>query len=318
MALHTPSTPALDPRVAPLLQTLTQADSPCWLLLDPALRPFDDGSALGAALAAHPVHALPARSGPDPRLMPCLVEVEPATAEGQALLLLSITEALHELAPATLAQGAGRRICIWLQGTAAAPELADHLSAQSVVPHPAGGRRLLRWYDPAVLWALWPRLQAEQQASLPGPLHTLHLLDPGGHWTALRPPPGATAPARLRLDAAQWQYAELITPFNRALRQHLPPTISAAALAALRTGLMGALQRAQALGFSAAHDLDAFAARALSTALDFDTHPLVARRLAARAPGARFTELIGDLGNSDWACVAAQCTPSPLKQQDHP
>ena len=67
---------------------------------------------------------------------------------------------------------------------------------------------------------------------------------------------------------------------------------------------MAAVLRASTLGFAEAHDLAAFAWRAIAINPRFDAHPLVSERIAKRQADDLFTGLVDSLDERDWARIA--------------
>lgn len=308
---------AIDARVGALNDALhrelVSAKGRCWLLLDPVLRPILEESPLGCLLVERPFFRAQGTGDPDPSLMPLLFAFDPATASDHDLIWQSLREALAELAPERLAQGSGRRICGWLESAADGKALARYIATQMIQTHGEARQRLLRWHDPAVLWALWPLLTTEQQASLLGPINAFRVLDPAGHWLRF----GARQPATrqtLDLDGEQWRGIESIAPLNAVLREIDLSPLRSERLDALRDDALAALRRARQLGFSDFQDQCTFARLALTVHADFDTHPLVAERLAQRAPDDHFTALVDDLSAEDWARIR-QDSANPVTRQ---
>lgn len=296
-----------------LHRELISTQGHCWLLLDPVLRPVLEGSPLGCLLAERPFFRAQGTGDPDPSLMPLLFAFDPAQASDHDLIWQSLREALAELSPEMLAQGGGRRICGWLESAVDGKELARHIVTQMSQVHGEARRCLLRWHDPAVLWALWPLLTAEQQASLLGPIKAFRVLDPAGHWLRF----SAKQPASrqtLDLDGEQWRGIESIAALNGMLREIDLSPLSTEQLDALRDNALAALRRARQLGFSDFQDQRAFARLALTVHADFDSHPLVAERLAQRAPDDHFTALVDDLSAEHWARIRHDNTQPATRQ----
>ncbi|MCB4359497.1 DUF4123 domain-containing protein [Quatrionicoccus australiensis] len=308
---------AIEVRVAELNdllhRELVSAQGRCWLLLDPVLRPVIDESPLGRLLVDSPLIRVPSAGDPDPSLMPLLVEFEPAKASDHDLIWQSLREALEELVPATLAQGGGRRICGWLESDVDGKTLARHIAAQMIQPHGEARRRLLRWHDPAVLWAIWPLLKAGQQTTLLGPITSFRLLNPVGQWVRLSPPQPATHQI-LDLENEQWRRIESIAALNGVLREFDLMSLSTAEIDNMRDNAMAALGRALYLGFIDSRDQRAFARLALTVHADFDAHPLVAERLAKRVKDDYFTALVDDLSAEHWARIRQDKTTSAPRQ----
>lgn len=285
-----------------LHRELTSSQEYCWLLLDPVLRPILDDSPLGLLLADRPLVRIPSAGEPDPSLMPLLFAFDPTRASDHDLIWQSLREAVEELEPETLAQGGGRRICGWLESDADGKTIARHIATQMIQSHGEARRLLLRWYDPAVLWAIWPLLQRSQQATLLGPIASFRILDPAGHWAKLTPPQLAASQA-LDLTPDQWLGIECIAALNGVMREFDLMPLSGERVNAMRDNAMAALGRARRLGFVDSQDQRAFAHLALTVHADFDAHPLVAERLAKRAKDDYFSALVDDLSADHWAQI---------------
>jgi hypothetical protein len=281
----------------------------CWLLLDPAIRPVGQDSPLGCLLADRTCFTAPSMADIDVTMMPQIIAFDPAKARDHDLVWQSLSEALVELAPDMLAQGVGRRIGGWLESDADGPQLALHIASQMIQRNAQGRRRLLRWADPAVLWALWPILNGQQQSALLGPIKAYRLLDPAGHWHCLRAPHDAKGEA-LGLDSRQWQRIEAIAALNGVLREQSLSAHSPQSLCQLRDTLMAALEEARHFGFADSRDQTAYARRALAIHPAFARHPLVAERLAKRKPDDYFSALIDDLSAGQWAGIQRDCSKS--------
>ena len=289
-------------------------DVHCWLLIDPAVRPLDDDQPLARALAAAgaQVRQLPSpHRDIDHRVMPCIALLDSAHPGGSAVLRLSIEEAVSESETDALNLGAGRRIGGWLQANASPAALAHHLARSLLHRRPGGRTTLLRWTDPAVLWAAWPLLNSEQQATLLGPISCYHLLDPGARLLMLEAPERRFADAApivpgLAITQAQWDLLDAVGPLNGALRLPGAADLAAVPLRRARDVGLAAILRARGLGFTDARDLTAFAWRAITVHERFDAHPLVAERLAQHRADDCFTALVDDLGNAEWSRIARE------------
>jgi hypothetical protein len=290
-----------------LHRALATATGCCWLLIDPTKRPLQDEAEFDAAvLARSPTQAASPHTKLDKREMPLLLELDSARAADSGIIRTSISEGLAERLPASLTQGAGRRICGWLESSANAPTLARHIARHVVMCRPTGIMAALRWYDPAVLWALWPLLEPAQRKTLLGPVDTFWLLDPAGRWMPLRADFQGVPAAHLDLTADQWTEADAIGPLNQALRDWGAASALPEALIAARLVGAAALRRARSLGFADRRDLVAFAHYALAIHPRFDQHPLVRNRLAERADDDYFTVLVDDLKPEDWQRIRAE------------
>lgn len=289
-----------------LYRELASHQGRCWLLLDPVLRPVLDESPLGLALAGRTFICLPNAGEIEPSLMPLLVEFAPAKAGDHELIWQSLREALEELAPEALAQGGGRRICGWLESNADGKVLASHIAKQMIQPHSTAVRRLLRWHDPAVLWALWPLLKPHQKTTLLGPITSFRLIDPAGHWVKLTPSQVSDSPT-IDLTPEQWQRIERISALNGILREFDLISLTNEQIGSMRDNAMAALLRAGQLGFADNKDQRAFARLALNVHPAFDAHPLVTERLAKRETDDYFTALVDDLTSEQWVRIQHDC-----------
>ena len=154
--------------------------------------------------------------------------------------------------------------------------------------------------------------RSQQRTQLLGPSNALWNLSPAGTWqtyaadshTQTRMPIEDSAPQFLRLTLQQCSDLELITPLNAAMRacaemwqEHLDEVRA-------RETAIAALRRAHTMGFDDKRDLAMFAEKALTVHPQFDSHPLIARRLGSRQNGDYFSALIDDLSDSDWTLVA--------------
>lgn len=296
---------AIEGRASDLSNTLhrllSASSGKVWLLIDPILRPLQPEQEFDAELLDRGPKQVPSPSkDPDPRLMPQLVALDSNQASDSVLIRKSFNEALIECTPESIAQGVGRRICGWLESSSDVNELARHFARHLVQRRPTGGRVLLRWNDPAVLWALWPLLNPVQRKTLLGPIDVFHLIDPVGRLLTLQSPTDCEAAPGLGLSASQWADADAIRSLNKALHEWGTASTTSDQLAAARQAVMAALRRARALGFDDADDLATFGIRALTVHADFDRHQTIGDRLAKRESGDYFTSLVDDLTPEDW------------------
>lgn len=295
-----------------LHRSLASGNGRCWLVIDPVPRPLVDTQPFDAAiLDRKPIRAPSPAPDVDTRHMPLLVELDSAQAADSGILRQAIEEALAECGAEPLAQGAGRRICGWLESSADGGTLARHLADRFIL-RPADDRpRKLRWFDPAVLWAMWPLLEPAQRKTLLGPIDAWWLLDPAGRWLTLRAQSAGKASAKLNVDADQLAELGRIGALNRALREWGAADALPDALINARVVATAALRRAAGLGFGDADDLAAFALRALTVDPRFDAHALVRERLAMRQDGDYFTGLVDDLKPEDWLRIRAEAHADP-------
>lgn len=279
----------------------------CWLLIDVAPRPLREDDPFDAAIFAREPRQVPSPvNDVDTRLMPLLLELDSTRSADSGLIREAIEEALAERLPESLAQGAGRRICGWLESPVAGEALARHIADRFSLSLPDGTTRKLRWFDPAVLWAMWPILTPAQRNALLGPIAAYWLLDPTGNWQTLRSDPSTELQSHLTLDTSQLAEIGRIAALNRTLRDWGAAYLKPDVLTAAREIAAAALRRGAALGFTDLSDQAAFALCALTTHPRFDSHPLVRERLAKREPDDYFSALVDDLPPDDWARIRTE------------
>ncbi len=297
-------------------------DARCWLLLDlsPLGMQEPDEPALAELLSQTALCRIePRRVGVPTEMAPALLPLNADTAADSALLRSSLELALHELPSARLAQGGGRVIATWLEcdgePQAAQTALRRHIAHTMFARRASGRIEWLRWYDPAVLWVLWPRLSVEQQRLLLGPVRRCWLLAPSGTLQCLSPttvlsPQAATAMAAatgpIEFTATQWAAIDAIGALNLALVQANASEFDDAGLMRARDAGMSALARAQRAGFMDREDLAVYACRAMTCHPVFDEHTEVAQRLNALKPGDYFSACIDDLTEADWLRICRE------------
>jgi Domain of unknown function (DUF4123) len=289
----------------------------CQLLLDtsPLGMQEPDEPALAALLNHSALSRVdPSHDAVPVGLSPVLLPVDPSASAGSGLLRSSLELALRELQSPRLAHGAGRVIAAWLEsegGEAAQTALRRHL-ARAMFTRRADGRiEWLRWYDPAVMWLLWPHLSAQQQHMLLGPIRRYWLLTPSAALQCLSAPaPSAQSeqlpmlPPPIEFTAAQWAVVDGIGAMNLALRQLGASALDDAALALAAAAGTSALARAQAAGFTDREDLAEYACRAITCHPEFDRHAIVADRLRLAPPGEFFTAIVDDITDRQWQEIA--------------
>jgi len=273
-----------------------------WLAIDAAAanaQPLPDE--LQQAVEGPAAHALKLNHPEVDRAhWPIWLPLNIAQTQGSDLLQMSIERALAECTVASLRQGQGRRIAGWLLVDESVDGAAQHWARQMLQRRANVGTKLLRLHDPAVLWALWQRLDPAQQRTLLGPVRSWWLLDPTGQMLKLSAP-FAEAEAEARLSApwsdTLWQDIEHIGAFNDALRHLIepPPNLPHALDSAMR-----AMQRAEAAGFNHVKDLAAYAMHAIAVHDQFDSHPIIRRALAQTQADQHYVELVAGLSEEDW------------------
>lgn len=286
-----------------------------WLLLDPALRPLPDDSPLGLELRGREIIRVSINAGLDSSLLPLLVPYSVESFADFQLIHESLNEALGELAPASLATGAGRRICGWIDAECSAQALSAHF-AKHALQRRAGHLNLLRWYDPAVFWAMWPILDDTQRATLLGPVKMLHFLDPAGEWIHSEATKAPASFKVLELSDAQWRQIDHIAPLNAVLRKLVTGLRTVTSIGHVRKVIMQALARASSIGFTDAQDLEAFALLAATVHPAFDSHPLIVTRLKRRNPADYFSMLVDDLTPDQWSAIGRELSETLQEHED--
>ena len=308
----------MDPLSDALHREFARSEPPAatfWLLLDPSplgmQQPDDPG--LGALLNDDALARVePSRALIPVEMSPALLPLDPGPAAGSNRIRLSLSLALDELPSSRLAQGAGRVVAAWLEveGSvdAAAAALQRHLARVMFARRGADRVEWLRWYDPAVLWLLWPHLDARQQELLLGPIRRYWLLTPSATWACLLKagvqPASDPAPASLEFTPEQWSVIDGIGPLNQALVQIQSSELDIATCTNAASVGMSALARAQKAGFTDPADLARYAQKAMSCHPGFDRHALVAERLQQRSAGQFFTSVVDDITDPQWDEIA--------------
>lgn len=287
------------------------ADDTCWLVYDPALHPLaEDDEAAQWAKPEHSPMAVPIdHPQVDRSLWPLWMPLDAATGHGSGVLQASLHAALAELQPEALQHGHGRRIAGWLQlhDDCDPARAARQLGRAMLQCPPGGGGTLVRLHDPAVRWALWPLLDAGQQAALLGQIRCWWGLDPTGHLCRIESAQPTSDALTLRVD--QWRDLELIRPLNRALAHWLPDQPAAwrapHPVEQARDLALQALRRAHLHGLDDPHDLAAFAGHALCVHPRFDEHPRMRSLLKQRqASGEHYAAAVEALTDDDWSAIA--------------
>lgn len=296
------------------------------VLIDSRLSPLEDDHLL-VSLGRPSVRVKPRDSRVEAQLCPTLFALDPSRARDSFALQSCIAEALVERAPESVNAGNGRRISAFLMADAPLERVAQHLGQSLVHRAPSAfGDHVwtqLHFYDPAVMWWLWPILTGVQRQQLLGPIQAWCLLDPIGAWQTLDCPQrdDAQVSATLMLDEKQWPDVRGITALNAALRDCLGSGAgpSAASFALYQRTAFDALRRAHRHGWHAARDQSAFVLKALTVSPQFDSHPKVQALLAARQAGVSFQRLIDELGDVDWQRIRAdlQTTSQPTDSATH-
>jgi hypothetical protein len=281
----------------------------CWVLFDPSplgMQEPDDTS-LSALLANPAVRQVkPANTSVAEPFAAKLLPVDAARYEGSELLRSSLLAALHETPSKRLVQGHGRIVAAWLEceGEPGDVErsLVAHIAHTMFARRPNGRLHWLRWYDPAVLWLLWPRLDARQQHYLLGPVRRCWLLTPSAELACLQAPqpPEAEPLTALGLTDAQWAVIDAISALNLALAQADASSLDAATLQRVADTGMSAITRAQQAGWSDRQDLALYARLAITRHAHFDRHPSVSQRLQAARPGDFFSAAINGITEDEW------------------
>lgn len=262
------------------------------LVIDPLLRPLTPDDPLGQLLAD--IEPTPIEL-PDELLEPekC-AQLYPLDLSAQAHLnafQYSLSEALHELDPAQLLQGQGRRIGGWIQSSASVEAVAQHLGLHEVQHSPSQGRVWLRLHDPAVLWSLLQMLYAPQVARLLGVIDTYWFLGPRGHTAcASRDPNTPIGAHKMVPSAEEWADIHHIEAINQVLQQ-LPAQLSADQLSRKWEISAAALHVATQYGIHDMPDRVLFARHALQHGPDFHLRPETQSTITARQPHQSYREL---------------------------
>lgn len=287
----------------------------CMVLVDTRLRPLEVDHPLVSLPVSH-IPVAPSDPRVDVRLCPLLHPLDTGSAKQSLALQRCIDEALNELVPDALNSGAGRRIAAVLVSDAPPNDIARHLASHLVQRSPASSTArsvgtLLHFYDPAVIWWLWPLLTPAQQAALLGPVREWWLLNPLGHWVTLstRASPNPE-PHRLALTLEQWNDIRIIGALNAALRSYVSSEEGVEPhIDQIRQTALAASRRARATGWTEPSDIAAFVFKALTIAPDFDQHPRLAPLFAARASDDRFNSVVDKLTDADWQRVRSAIQP---------
>jgi Domain of unknown function (DUF4123) len=297
-----------------------------WLLLDPS--PLGMQEADKPALAELIAHRAlcrvePRQAGVPTNMAPALLHLNALASTDSAIIRSSVELALNELASPLLAQGGGRVIAAWLECDEALEQtdtsLHHHIARSMFARRSDGRTEWLRWYDPAVLWVLWPRLRADQQALLLGPVRRHWLLTPSGTLLCLSAPTApesrlkmtsAATATQIEFTATQWAVIDAIGALNLALVEIHASELDDIALARYCDIGMNALARAQQAGFTDRRDLAAYASKALTCHAEFDQHAIVAQRLRAVQHGDFFSAIVDDISESQWRQIAGELDAS--------
>jgi hypothetical protein len=308
----------------------------CWLLLDRGPLSLNEASdpLLADLLSRGDLRMVnPPRNDVPAGLAPALLRLNSEVAQDSETIGQSLGLAGHELSSGQLAQAGGRVVAAWLEGSDGADDdpqpLQRHFSEFMFFLRPDGRVQWLRWYDPAVLWALWPCLRAEQRAVLLGPIRRYWLFAPNAALLALDAPTttsivlehGTSAALRLALTPEQWNQIDAISALNLAFVQANASAFTDAALEQARQAGMAALARAQRVGLHDVRDLALYAHVAITRHPAFDEHPDVAQRLQSLKPGDYFSASIDGLTDADWTRICRELNErrgKPLTQEREP
>ena len=208
--------------------------------------------------------------------------------------------ALREQAERDRAAGAPPVMCAILECDKASTRLQRHLADRLIVPKPAEGTAILRFYDPRVFAHLRWILKPEQLGALIGPVARWSYLDGTGGWVTVD---GAKAPNNdFTLTNGQYKQVERIEVIERALQALRG---SGAAIKPDMPSLLDAqLAKGETYGLSNA-DLLAFALHGTVVSPYFDRHPRVRTVLQApeRLP---YADTVASWTKGDWEAIARE------------
>lgn len=262
-----------------------------WVLLDPTFCAAGTDALTNQWIAlAHQCHQ-PSIPGYEmtSRNCPLWLGADLETESGRALIEQTLEHALRELLPSQLIGGLGRRVCAWVLARDGAVA-ASRMSRMLVQSRGDGHRALLRFYDPAVLWALWSSLSLPQRQAWMASADAWWLLKPNAELMALHTQLDAARRIEfddahadrkgwttLRLQPSQWRAIDVMSSFNAAMREWLMQVEDAeltgrGRYAAMSTAdfrleerrdrALGAIEAARQQGI---HDADALISRALES-----------------------------------------------------
>jgi Domain of unknown function (DUF4123) len=276
-----------------------RGDCPYYLWIDPSLLHLRNESALWQLLEDRKAIGVPSYHAQlDARLCPQLYALDTALAQDSAIVQTSLVEAFNEMQAEPLSHGYGRAICGWLQTDEAPEALARRIGHAMIQTNARGQKVLIRYYDPAVIWALLPHLEEAQRSTLIGEGSDWYALDPTRNLMHLQAPKSAaqaTATASNWLTSKQWPIVEQTSPLHTALNAWGLDPLTPEALYAARTTAQDALARAAALRITEPQDLAAFALHALQLHPHFDQHPTMQTLLKQCTEGRHYSALADEL-----------------------
>jgi Domain of unknown function (DUF4123) len=308
-----------------------QSGASCWLLMDrsPLALSETDNADLSALLSHSALRTVtPLRRDFLPATFaPALLRLDSTQPQDSESIRQSLLLSQQELRSSLLAQGRGRVIAGWMEcdddAQPAEARLLRHFTEFMFFGRSDSRLQWFRWYDPAVLWALWPRLQAEQQAALLGPIRRFWLLSPNGSLQVLSTTRVAAAAVsasplasdRLALTTLQWEEIDVIGALNQTLVQIGASEFEDRQLARASSVGLAALTRAARRGLNDQQDLASYARIAIVWHPAFDTHPEVAERLDALQPGEYFSGCVDDIDDVQWQRIGDELNQGALPDE---
>lgn len=308
-----PQSIAVDRAVEQLHQHFaTHAEGRCLVLIDPSVRRVDDDVFDGALLRAWPHWEIAVAHPRFPRAhSPYLVSLDLSRYLDSEVLRASVRMAQEDRESNVIGRNQGHRVGGWLAATGDVRSVAKHLGLQAAQTL-NGVRQPFRFYDMRCLVWLWPLLRPAQKNSLFGPIQYWHILDALHTPLILQSQTVEPIAFELALDDAQTSLICRIGIVNRALARYEhtqghPPQRQQLSIAWEAAG------RALSYSLEDVDDMAILVTHTLQRHALFDTHPTIAARLTARAPGQMYQSAVGDLEPSDIELICAELERRPIQ-----
>lgn len=273
-------------------------DMHCLLAVDPSQRDLIESEADGGEPFASQRRAdvvIEHEAFPDAH-RPYLLELDLSTRAGADALAHSVSVAIEDRRPESMAEGLGQRVGGWLASSASIDEVAAHWSRLMLQRDESGRACMLRFFDSRALALLWPVLSPAQQQTVLGPARAWHVLDAGArpsvHLASLEPR------ASFSLSVEQWREVHRHGLVNRALALHARACARQPESGEIETAVSAAA-RAEQYGLLDREDWIAFIGHALSWHPQFDLHPKVLQLLARRSAEDFYTGEISQLSAAE-------------------